>query len=440
MPNNNIQMSSSPSRRAFLKKSFISGATACSTLSVLRSAHAAGSDVIKIGMVGCGGRGSGAAANAMNAGKDIRLVAMADIFDDHLQKSRQGLKKLHPQQVAVDDDHCFVGFDAYKKIMQSDVDVVLIACTSHFHPEILKAAVDAGKHVFCEKPTGVDAPGIRVSMAACEEAAKKNLSLVSGLCWRYNSGVRETMKRIHDGDIGDVVAIQSTYMGAPGLFRKRKPEWTEMQYQLQNWYHYNWLTGGQTTQGLIHSLDKATWALGDIPPLKAWGLGGRQVHVEPKYGDQFDHNAVVFEYPNDVRVFAYNRNILGCYGNVSELIVGTKGRALLPYKPRIIGEKPWRFRRDNGYANMFDAEHVELFNAIRTGKPINNGKYMCISAMLGIMAMMVCNTGQVIGWEEALNSKMNFALPRYDWNVKPPVTPGSNGQYSAAMPGLTKFY
>ena len=181
-------------------------------------------------------------------------------------------------------------------MIQSGVDVVLIAGTSHFHPIHLKAAVAAGKHVFCEKPHGIDVPGVKMAMAAAEEAKKKNLCLVSGLCWRYDQGVRETMKRVHDGQIGDIVAIQETYITRPYILRERKPEWNEMEYQLQNWYHFNWLSGDRPSQQLIHSIDKASWALGDVTPVKAWGMGGRQVCVEPKYGDQFDHHAVVYEY------------------------------------------------------------------------------------------------------------------------------------------------
>ncbi len=189
------------SRRDFLRSSTAAavGVSMAGSLAISRSAHAAGDDTIKVGLIGCGGRGSGAANNAMNAGKDVKLIAMADVFEDHLKGSRERLRKIKPDQVAVDDDHCFVGFDAYQKLIQSGVDVVLIACASHFHPVHLKAAVDAGKHVFVEKPHAIDAPGIRSVMATCEEAKKKNLSIVSGLCWRYHTGVRETMKRVMDG-------------------------------------------------------------------------------------------------------------------------------------------------------------------------------------------------------------------------------------------------
>jgi len=428
------------SRRDFLKQTAAAaaGAAAVGALRLQRSAHAAGSGTIKIGLIGCGGRGSGAAVNAMNAGKDVRLVAMADVFEQYLQGARQRLKKLKPDQVEVPDDHCFVGFDAYQKLIQSGVDVVLIAAASHFHPVHLKAAVDAGKHVFCEKPHGVDVPGLKIAMAAGEEAKKKNLCLVSGLCWRYDPGVREAMKRVADGAIGEIVAIDETYITGPYGLRPRKPEWTsEMYYQLQNWYHFNWLSGDQTGQQLIHSIDKASWALGDKPPLQAWGLGGRQVCLEPKYGDQFDHHAVVFEYDNGLRVFGFCRDQVNCHNETTDVIFGTKGRAVLPSKPRIEGPNEWAYQGEK--KNMYDVEHEELFAAIRAGKTINNSNYMFTSTMLAILAQMVCYTGEQITWERAMQSTLKLAPERYAWDAEPPVKPDANGNYPCAMPGITKF-
>jgi predicted dehydrogenase len=407
------------------------------TLPIARSAHAAGSGGFKIGLIGCGGRGSGAAANAMNAGPDVKLVAMADIFDDRLQGARERLKQMKPDQVAVDDNHCFVGFDAYQKLIQSDVDVVLIAAASHFHPVMLKAAVDAGKHVFCEKPHSLDVPGLKLAMTAAEEAKKKNRALVSGLCWRYDPGVREAMKRVFDGAIGDIVAIQETYIGSPYIVRERQPGWSEMYYQMQNWYHFNWLSGDQTAQQLIHSLDKSSWAMRDKPPVKAWGLGGRQVCTEPKYGDQFDHHAVVFEYDNGVRVFGFTRDQLGCYNETTDVIFGTKGRCYLPSRPRIEGATNWRY--EGPKVSMYDVEHKELFDSIRAGKPINNSDYMFTSTMLAILAQMVCYTGQMITWEQAMSSSLSYALPRYAFDVDAPVKPGPDGIYPTPMPGVTKF-
>jgi len=428
------------SRRGFLKSSAVlAGAAVAGALGPERSAHAAGSGTIRIGLVGCGGRGGGAAVNAMNAGKEIKLVALADVFEDHLQGARRRLKQEKPEQVAVDDDHCFVGFDAYQKLIASGVDVVLLAAASHFHPMHLKAAIDAGKHVFCEKPHGLDVPGLKVAMAAAEEAKRKKLSLVSGLCWRYDPGVREAIERVRDGAIGQIVAIQETYITTPYGLRERKPGWSEMEYQLQNWYHFNWLSGDQTGQQLIHSTDKASWALGDVPPVKAWGLGGRQVCTEPKYGDQFDHHAVVFEYPGGVRVFGFCRDIPGCYNETSDVIFGTKGRAILPSRPRIetAGQTTWAYKGPP--VSMYDMEHKALFDSIRSGQPLNNADYMFTSTMLGILAQMVCYTGQEISWEKAMGSQLVLAPKSYAWDAEPPVKPDKDGNYPAAMPGMTKF-
>ena len=347
---------------------------------------------------------------------------MADLFDDRLQGARQTLQQLNPKQVAVDDDHCFTGFDAYQKVIQSDVDVVIIAAASHFHPRHMKAAVAAGKHVFCEKPHGIDVPGLKLAIEACDEAKQKNLAMVSGLCWRYDPAVRETMKRIADGAIGQIVAIEEKYLTVPYVMRQRRPEWTELQYQFQNWYHFNWLSGDQTSQQIIHSIDKASWALGDRPPVKAWGMGGRQVCVDPQYGDQFDHHAVVYEYDNGVRVFGYCRDILGCYNLTSDVILGTKGRAILPSRCRIEGENPWRW--EGNKPNMYDVEHAEMFQSIRDGKPMHNGDYMITSTMLAILAQMVCYTGQEITWEQAMQSTHNLSLPEYRWDAEPPHHPG----------------
>lgn len=425
--------SSKSTRRQFIKTSAaVAGGALVGQLPLERFVHAAGSGTIKIGLIGCGGRGTGAAVNAMNAGKDVQLVALADVFRDRLDLSRRQLMSGKPEQVAVDDDHCFVGFDAYKGLIECGVDVVLIAAASHFHPEMLKACVDAGKHVFCEKPHGIDVPGLRISMAASEGAKKKGLSLVSGLCWRYDPGVRETMKRVLDGAIGDVVAIQETYVGGPYIVRERQYGWYEMEYQMRNWYHFNWLSGDQTSQQLIHSLDKASWALGDKPPLRAWGMGGRQVCLDPNYGDQYDHQTVAFEYPNGVRVFGLTRDMPECHNDTSDFIMGTKGYCdVLKY--RIEGENPWHYEGPKG--NMYDVEHQELFDSIRSGKPINNGQYMCLSSMLAIVAQMAIYSGQTIDWGKATASKRSFALPRYGWDVEPPVKLDTNGTYPTAMPG-----
>ena len=311
-------MQTEKNRREFLKMTAVAaaGATAGS-LALSRSAHAAGSDVLRIGLIGCGGRGGGAAANALRADPNTRLVAMADAFSDRLQSTLGNLKRSSNDRVAVDAEHCFVGFDAYQKLIDSGVDVVLLATTPHFRPIHLKACVDAGKHVFCEKPVAVDGPGVRSVLATCEEAAAKKLNVVSGLCWRYDYGVRETMKRVLDGAIGDILTIRETYNTGTLWQRPRQPSWTEMEYQMRNWYYFTWLSGDHNCEQHVHSLDKAAWAMHDEPPVQAWGLGGRQVRTDAIYGDIFDHHAVCYEYANGVQVYSYCRQMAGCSNDVS---------------------------------------------------------------------------------------------------------------------------
>ncbi len=433
----NTTSSHQSTRREFLKSSsLLAGSAAVGSLAISRGAHAAGNQVFKVGLIGCGGRGCGAAANAMNAGKDVQLTAMADIFEDKVLGGRKRLAKIKPDQVAVDDDHCFVGFDAHQKVIDSDIDVVIIACASHFHPAYLKAAIDAGKHVFCEKPHSLDVPGLKRVMATCEQAEQKGLSIVSGLCNRYHPRVRETMKRVKDGAIGEIVAIQETYAVGPYHVHERNPQWTEMQWQMRNWYHFNWLAGDQCLQQLIHSIDKGAWAMDDQPPVKAWGVGGRSACFGESYGDLFDHQSIVYEYANGVRMFGICRNQNGAYREMTDKIYGTKGTAHL-LKGRIEGPNEWQY--DGPVRSMYDIEHEELFEGIRSGKPLNNGLYMTRTTMLALLGQYVCHTGQEITWDQAMNSQFSVELDRYGWDVEPPLKPNDRGCYDIAVPGVTKF-
>ncbi len=430
----------SPSRRRFLQHFGALGAAATvGALPLSRAAHAAGSDVLKVGLIGCGGRGTGAAMNALSADPGARLTAMADAFADRLEGSLRALRQRGGDRVTVDDGHCFTGFDGYQRLLQSDVDVVILAEPPHFRPRHLKAAVEAGKHIFCEKPVAVDAPGVRSVLASTEEAARKGISLVSGLCWRYHPGVCETIERVLDGAIGRIVAIRETYNTGTLWHRGREPDWSEMQFQMRNWYYFTWLSGDHNVEQHIHSLDKALWAMGDQPPARAWGLGGRQVRTDPKYGTIYDHHAVVYEYAEEVPVFSYCRQMGGCYNEVTDTFIGTKGRCFMN-PPRILqieGENPWSYDGPGG--NMYDLEHVALFQSIRDGRPINNGQYMAYSTMLAILGRMVTYTGQRLTWEEALNSVEDLSPADYAWDAQPPVLPDENGHYPVAMPGQTKF-
>ena len=427
-------------RRDFLKttSTLAAAGALAGGLSIGRTAHAAGDDVLKIGLIGCGGRGTGAAMNALGADKNCKLVAMADVFGDHLKGSLNNIKKAAGDKVAVDPDHCFVGFDAAEKLIQSDVDVVLLCTPPHFRPAHLKLAVEAGKHVFAEKPVAVDAPGVRSVLATVEEAKKKRLSLVSGLVWRYDSGVRATMQRVLDGAVGQIQTIRETYLGNRLSFRPRKPEWSEMEYQLRNWQYFVWLGGDFNTEQHVHSLDKAAWAMRDQPPARAFGIGGRQCRKAVE-GDVYDHHAVVYEYGGDqngVQVYSYCRQIQGCYDDVSDLIIGTKGRANI-LKHTIAGENRWTYSGPK--PSMFDVEHQQLFTAIRSGNPVNNGEYMAKSTMWAILGRMANYSGQMLTWEQALNSQQVLAPATYSLDANPPTMPRKDGSYPIAMPGETKF-
>jgi predicted dehydrogenase len=422
----------STSRRSFLKQSTaaVVGATLASTLGSARAAHPDGSDVLKVGLVGCGGRGNGAAVNAVNADPNARLTALADLFPDKITAAKEVLAREIGDKYQVSDDHCFVGFDAYQKLIDTDVDVVLLATTPHYRPQHLKAAVAAGKHVFCEKPVAVDPVGVRSVLETSEEASKKGLNIVSGLCWRYDLGVRETIRRIKEGAIGDIIAIHENYLTGILWKRDRQPEWSEMEYQNRNWYNYTWLSGDHIVEQFVHSLDKALWLMNDEPPQRCFGLGGRQVRTDPAYGNIYDHHAVCYEWANGVKVFAYTRQMKSCFNDVDDYVMGTKGHAKVlngDGKGDIKGEVVYPGKKPS----MYDQEHKELFAAIRAGTPINNGRYMALSTMLGVIGRDACYTGQELDWETAINADVRLGPEVYEWgDVEVPEVP---------MPGVTQF-
>jgi predicted dehydrogenase len=438
---NHSSATSRPSRRDFLKTSTAVVGGAVAGLSLARSAHAAENNTLKVGLIGCGGRGTGAAGNALDADPNTVLTAMGDAFAERVETSLKGLKSKYGDRVTADPDRCFVGLDAYQKVIDSGVDVVILTEPPHFRPIHLKAAVEAGKHVFCEKPVAVDGPGIRSILATCEQAKQKGLNIVSGLCWRYHFAVQETMKRVADGAIGRIVAIQETYnTGHTGRSQPRQPEWSEMEFQLRNWYFFTWLSGDHNVEQHVHSLDKASWAMGDRPPVRAWGLGGRQVKNEPRYGNIYDHHAVVYEYEGGVRVYAYCRQQAGCWNSTEDYFFGSEGTCNVLNKYSVYspdGETVWKY--DGPNCNMYVEEHKALFAAIRSGNPINNGHYMATSTMLAIIGRMVNYTGQAITWEEAMNSQEVLAPKSYAWDADPPILPDAEGNYPVAVPGVTKF-
>ena len=425
------------SRRQFLKTSAATAALA-GGLSLSRSAHAAGDGTIKVGLIGCGGRGSGAAVNAMNAGKDVRLVAMGDVFADVVKARRESIGKSKPEQMQVDDAHCFAGFDAHKRVIESGVDAVLIACASRYHSKYLKAALEAGKHVFVEKPQAIDPAGVHELLAAAELAKTKGLSIVSGMQSRHDPGMQETVKRIHDGAIGEIVAIEENFQRAPYQLVNRKPEWTEMEYQFRNWYHFCWLSGDDVTQSLVHNVDKAAWATHEKLPARAHAFAGRSSSFGEVFGDMFDHHAVVYQYDNGMRMYAFCRTQNSCHSEVSDVFMGTKGRCYL-LQNRIEGETNWKY--DGPRKNPYDVEHEVLFQSIRDGKPVNEGFRMAHSTMTCILGQFACYTGKQLTWDQVFNSKFAFGpTGEVNFDIDPPtkVDP-KTGNYPIPIPGFTKL-
>jgi predicted dehydrogenase len=415
----------SRSRREFLQTAAAVGAT----ITLNEAVHAAGSDTLRVGLIGCGGRGTGAAVQALSADPNVKLVALGDMFADRLQSSLATLRREEniARRIDVPPERCFTGFEAYKQVIDC-VDVVLLASPPHFRPAHIQAAVEAGKHIFAEKPVAVDGPGVRSVLASCAAARKKGLAVVSGLCWRYHPSMRETFARIHDGAIGDIVAMQCTYNTGLLWSRPRQPNWSDMEWQLRNWLYFTWLSGDHIVEQHIHSIDKLAWAMKNQYPERAVGTGGRQVRTDPQFGHIYDHFSVVYQWANGVKGFSACRQMRGCANDVSDHIMGSKGAADV-MRFAISGANPWQYKGRGG--NMYQVEHDELFASIRSGKPINDGDWMTKSTLMAIMGRMAAYTGQVITWEMALNSKEDLSPPKYEFGPlpMPPV----------ALPGMTKF-
>ncbi|MBI4659386.1 MAG: Gfo/Idh/MocA family oxidoreductase [Verrucomicrobia bacterium] len=425
------------SRREFLRTSSSAalGGMVAANLTIAPKSSAADGDTLKIGLVGCGGRGSGAASQALRADKNVVLTAMADAFSDALHRSLNTLKSQFPDKVKVEPDQCFVGLDAYQKVIASGVDVVLLATPPGFRPLHFKTAVDAGKHIFCEKPMATDVPGIRAVMAAAEEAKKKKLAVVAGFCWRYDSARRELFKRIHGGAIGDLRALYHTYYTGPVKpmppANKRPAGMGDVEWQVRNWYNFSWLSGDGYVEQAVHSVDKLAWATKDLPPLRCTAVGGRQ--IPNNEGNIFDHIEVNYEFANGVRGFVVHRQITNCYGENRDYIMGTKGIANIGGRRRpveITGEASWSYEGPTP-PDMYQVEHNELFASIRSGNPINDGAWMCQSTLLGIMGRLAAYTGQEITWEQAVKSQEKLVPDNLDWNMSLPITP-------IPMPGRTK--
>ena len=392
-------------------------------------------NAIKVGLVGAGGRGTGAAAQALHADDYAELYSIADVDQYRIDASLETLgKQKIASQLKVDKDREFLGLDAYQKLIDSGVDVVILTTPPGFRPVHLAACIDANKHVFCEKPIATDAPGVRSVLATTEKAKAKNLSLVSGFCWRYNQSIEDSFDKIHSGGVGRLVAYYATYYTSPvkpmPAESTRPAGMADTEWQIRNWYNFVWLCGDSIVEQAVHSVDKIAWAMNDEPPVSCVGVGGRQIPAEG--GNIYDHFAVNYLYPNGFRAFLANRQDEGCYNENADFIMGTDGTLTLAgsLPPRIEGKNPWTWSGQK--YDMYQREHDVLFAAIRKNQPVNNGKRMATSTLLAMMGRMAAYTGQKITWEQAMNSQEVLVPEHLDWHGSLPVRP-------RAMPGVTKF-
>ncbi|MSQ97338.1 MAG: Gfo/Idh/MocA family oxidoreductase [Gemmataceae bacterium] len=418
-------------RRSFLQTT----AAAATTSLIAQNAHAQGGDELKVGLIGCGGRGTGAAAQALKADRNVKLWAMADAFDDRLNQSLTVLQadREIANKIDVPAARKHVGFDGYQRVIAS-CDVVLLCTPPHFRPIHLRAAVQANKHVFAEKPCAVDAPGVRSVLETCVDARRRNLSVVSGLCLRHDNGFKDTVQRIHDGAIGDIVALQANDLRGPIWRRERTADMSEMTWQMRNWYYYTWLSGDFNVEQHVHYLDVCAWLMRDTYPVKCVGTGGRQVRTAAEFGHIFDHFSVVYEWANGVKLFSHCRQQTGCAGDMSGHALGRRGTALLTERRRgLILRVDGTDRVYEGVTNnMYQTEHDVLFASIRNARPVNNGEYMAKSTLMAIQGRMAAYTGQSVTWEQALNSREELSPQGYTFDSRSPAS-------AVAMPGVTRL-
>jgi predicted dehydrogenase len=436
--NPNPSTSAGTTRRDFLRTSTTAtlGGVVAANLAFPGTAFAANSDTLKVGLVGCGGRGNGAARDALSADKNIVLTAVADVFESRARRSVEELKNSPVKdRIQVTPETTFVGLDAYQKVIASGVDVVLLCTPPGFRPLHLKAAVAAGKHVFCEKPMATDVPGVRSVLESVEVARQKKLSLVAGFCWRYDTACRELYKRIQDGLIGEVRAVHATYLTGPVKpmppASNRPAGMGDVEWQLSNWYNFVWICGDGLVEQACHSIDKIAWAMNGVLPVKAVATGGR---VVPNHeGNIFDHIDVFFEYPNGVRATMAQRQISNCHSENSDYILGAKGVGLGGWnKPVIRGETQWRHTGPAPGAEMYVQEHRELFASIRAGEAKNDGTWMANSTLMALLGRTAAYTGQEITWEQILGGQEKLVPDEMTWDMKFPIVP-------MAVPGKTRF-
>jgi myo-inositol 2-dehydrogenase / D-chiro-inositol 1-dehydrogenase len=431
---------SQSTRREFLKTTAVASTALAANMSLLSNVHAAGSDTIKVGLIGCGGRGSGAVDNVLLSAPNVEIVAIGDVFKCRTDDLRQQLQRSAKSETIkglgnkaeVPEERCFVGLDAYEKVINSDANYIILATPPGFRPLHLQAAVAAGKHIFTEKPVGVDGPGIRKVLAAYEDAQKKNLCIAAGTQRRHEVGYLEVMKRIHDGEIGDITAMRCYWNGQGIWFHKRGelarhgiPD-SDLGYELYNWYHFVWTCGDHIVEQHVHNLDVCNWAIGKHP-VRAVGMGSRiarPVGDPREVGNIFDNFAIDFEYDTGVHMLSMCRQIPGCDSDVSEALVGTKGTSR-PDRYSINGKRLVAKGKD-----PYVQEHTDLIECIRSGKPINELKNVAESTLTAILGRMSAYTGKAVKWDQALHSKDETMPGSLSWDMSIQVPP-------VARPGRT---
>ena len=425
-------MNSLTSRRNFVKAG--SSITAGALLAAPHVARAAKNDkVIKVGLVGIGGRGSGAAAQAMNADENVALTAIGDLFEDRIKLRSRILKARGKSKFQVTPETTFTGFDAYKKVIDSGVDVVILTSPPAFRPQHLAYAVEKNVHCFFEKPVAVDGPGVRKVIDLAKKAKEKNLNFMSGFCWRHHFPKQEIFGKILTGEIGQVNAMYSTYNGGEVWKKSREEGWGDLEAQMRNWNAHLWLSGDSIVEQAVHCIDMMQWAMGEELPTHAEGSGGRQVYDDmDKYGNIYDHFAVAYQWENGARGYHFSRQQNGTAGSYEVELYGQKGYCSAKNRHAILsGDESWRFRGDNN--DMYQTEHDVLFKSIRSGgKAFNDGERAAHSTMVAILGRMVAYTGQKITYEDALNSKEDLTPSHFDWKQDLPTV-------KIPVPGVTRF-
>lgn len=432
-----------PSRRTFCKNTaLVAGGMLAFPLDIAASAHVLGDDAIKIALVGCGGRGTGAAIQALSTKENVKLVAMADVFKDRLDECYSIVSKKFADsgKVLVKEEDKHLGFDAYKQAIDK-ADVVLLTTTPGFRPIHFEYAVSKNKHVFMEKPMATDAPGIRRVLAAAAMAKEKNLNVVVGLQRRYQKSYLACLEHIREGKMGQIVSGQ-VYWNSSGVWvNERQPGQTEMEYQMRNWYYFNWLCGDHIVEQHIHNIDVANWFIGEFP-LHAQGMGGREVRTDKKYGEIFDHHFVEYTYPSGAVIASQCRHQPGTVSNVSESFMGTKGKIYLDSQNKgvMTGYDGTMIYEHQGLEdpNPYQTEHDVLFANLREGKVINDAEHAAHTTMSAILGRMATYSGQLITYEEALKRGKNLMSDSYSWDTLPKVLPNEMGEYPVAVPGVTQ--